>query len=357
MTTGARNAGVRADQGEGRVVVVERGGLPGRGTVADIALLGESAGHVVRIRGAIVVLQMATDAGHAGQVEVPVFVTVGTLQFGVRASQREAGLGMVERSGLPGGGAVAGCAIGRKSAGHVIGVARAVVVLHVARRAGGTCQIEIVGGVAVAARQLSVRAGQREAGGIVVEVGGLPGGNAVAILAGLEKLERDVIRTRRPLEIGHVARIALERQALKLADRGSLVAGVALKRGMRSNQRKAVLVIAHRLLCDLPALYTVAALAGRAHIAVMNIGMAVIASRTGVGKDGLRVALGAAHLFVHAKQRVTGFQVVEFGNCPDRLPSKDGVAVLTCNVQVAVGTARRHRTTGWRLRPCCRGAQ
>jgi hypothetical protein len=66
--------------------MVEGRGLPGQSAVADIALLGKSHSHVIRIGSALVVLQMAAHAGRVGQVVVPVGVAIATLQLQVPAS-------------------------------------------------------------------------------------------------------------------------------------------------------------------------------------------------------------------------------------------------------------------------------
>ena len=65
VATGAGRARVRAGQRETRVVVIERRLRPGGRVVADVALLGETDRHVVRIIG---VLKVGEVAGHARRV-------------------------------------------------------------------------------------------------------------------------------------------------------------------------------------------------------------------------------------------------------------------------------------------------
>lgn len=79
MAVGARNLEVRAHQREACVVVIERSRLPRGGAVAHLALLRESSGDVIRIRGAVVILQVAADTRRSGQVVVVVLVTIGAL--------------------------------------------------------------------------------------------------------------------------------------------------------------------------------------------------------------------------------------------------------------------------------------
>lgn len=64
--------------------------------MALIARLGETRGHMIRIGGALIVLQMATDAGRRAQVVVVIYVAIGALPrwHGVQAGKRE-GCGIV----------------------------------------------------------------------------------------------------------------------------------------------------------------------------------------------------------------------------------------------------------------------
>ena len=76
---------------------------------------------------------------------------------------------------------------------------------------------------------------QRESHRTVVEIGVLPAVAVVANLATGRELRGPVIWIRSRLKIRGVAGIALGRQRLELAARGSLVAGVAIYSGMRSS--------------------------------------------------------------------------------------------------------------------------
>ena len=67
----------------------------------------------------------------------------------------------------------------------------------------------------------------------MIEARGLPGGGAVAVLAGLWKPERDVIRIRGFAEIRHVASYTVRRRPLVLATH---VASCAIDGGMRAGQ-------------------------------------------------------------------------------------------------------------------------
>jgi hypothetical protein len=66
--------------------------------VARLASLREARSHVVRIGGALEILQVTVDAGGVcvGQVVIVIDVTLGALHRGVRAGQREPRRGVIE---------------------------------------------------------------------------------------------------------------------------------------------------------------------------------------------------------------------------------------------------------------------
>ena len=75
-----------AGERERRVVVVESRRRPRGGIVANLALLRESDGNMVRIVGCLELRQMAGDARCISQVVVAIGVTLAALQ--VRMSAR-----------------------------------------------------------------------------------------------------------------------------------------------------------------------------------------------------------------------------------------------------------------------------
>ena len=109
---------------------------------------------------------------------------------------------------------------------------------------------------------------------------------------------------------------------------------------MRAEQREAVLVLADRFHRNRPTQDGVTLVALRAHLAPVNVGVAIGALFPDVSKYRLDMALGAGDTFVHAAQRVTRAVVIELGNVADRLPSAEGVAVLARDGQRAVRAAR-----------------
>ena len=71
----------------------------------------------------------------------------------------------------------------------------------------------------------------------------------------------------------------------------------------------------------------------------MNVSVAVGAILADVGKDGLGVALRAAHFLVHAPERVLGLVVVEFRDRANGPPAGGRVAVLAGDSERTVRTA------------------
>ncbi len=152
----SRRNGVTARQVKSGAVVVEGRIQPGTGAVALVAGLREVRRHMVRIRRALIVLEMARHAGRAGQCVVVVDVTIHALprRDGVQPSQRKASRRVVELAIGPQHGVMAllaGCGescVGNRSGGGV-------VVVLVATNAGGAGDAVVI--VDVTVRALSRR--------------------------------------------------------------------------------------------------------------------------------------------------------------------------------------------------------
>jgi hypothetical protein len=122
----------------------------------------------------------------------------------------------------------------------------------------------------------------------------------MARIAGLRELTCYVVRTLGLLKVSHMAGVACRRQALILTHSCAFVAIFTLHGGVRSQQRKTILVIFHLLDGDIPALNGVALRAVRAHFSLVNVSVAILAILANVREDRLDVALRALHFFVHA---------------------------------------------------------
>ncbi len=115
VTLRARHGDVRAGQRESGLVMVELRSLPGAGGVADLAVGGKASRLVVRIGGAVVVIEVARHARGRQVGEVPIHVAGDAGERSVLAGERELRLGVVEASRSPSAGRMANRAIGRKS--------------------------------------------------------------------------------------------------------------------------------------------------------------------------------------------------------------------------------------------------
>ena len=87
----ALHGGMSARERESGGGVIKGRAGPGRRVMALSASLRETRGHVARIRCALEILQMATDAGGicTGQVVIAIDVALGALHGRVSARERE----------------------------------------------------------------------------------------------------------------------------------------------------------------------------------------------------------------------------------------------------------------------------
>ena len=185
----AGHAYVRAGQWERRVVMIKGSVEPGRGRVANRAVLRKSGGHMIgnSIHGGsvVVIVDVATVAGGWQSACVVVRVASGARHGGVGAGERERGGVVVEGGVQPRRGGMAQRAILREISGDVIGHAgdrgSAGVVLGVATVAIRRQRAREVVGVASRARHRGMRARQWEGRGVVIKRRVQPGRSRVAL--------------------------------------------------------------------------------------------------------------------------------------------------------------------------------
>lgn len=103
--------------------MVERCWLPSRSRVAHSALLRNAGGQMVRVRRALIVLQVARDTSSGCQLEISTRVALITLQLRVPAGEGEAHRIVIEISRLPSRSRVAFLASLGKSERNVIRIA------------------------------------------------------------------------------------------------------------------------------------------------------------------------------------------------------------------------------------------
>ena len=202
---------MRASQGESRLGVIELCRLPRARVMAALASLRESLLHVVRIRRALEILQVAGDARGCRQIVISINVALAARHRSVCAGQREARRRVVKARSRPGRRVVALLTSLREAAAHVVRIRRPLEILQVARGAGrvGAGQVEIVVRVALLAGYSRVGPGQGEAAGRVIELGIKPGIRAVALFASGREPGGHVTRVRGLLIALGVAGVAL----------------------------------------------------------------------------------------------------------------------------------------------------
>jgi hypothetical protein len=233
---------VSAGERELGVVVIEAGRRPGRGGVANLAILRESGGHVVRIRGRLVVLGVTTGAGHIQAGVNPARVALRARGSNVRAGQRELGLrGVIKRCAIPIRRGVTERTILRESGGHVARIVGGLVVLQMTGITGRAQTLVNAVRMALQASRSRVLASERESGlGGVIKRRSIPVDGTVALRAILRESGGRVIRVGGALVVLQMTRRAGGAQRRVLAARMALGAG---RGGMRAGQRESSRVV------------------------------------------------------------------------------------------------------------------
>ena len=140
--------------------------------------------------------------------------------------------------------------------------------------------------------------------------------------------------------------VGREPLTVKLSHRPNPVARIAIHRGVRPDERKAVLMLIDGMNRDLPSIDPVAGIALRPVFSSMEVGMAILAIPPNVGEHQVDVAFLASHARMHATQRIASFAVIKLRLAVDRLPRRRRVAVLTRNLHRTVGTSTGRSRNG-----------
>ena len=331
MTLSARHSGVLAGKWELGGAVIEVGSQPLRGGVAELTALRKAGRYVIGAGGRLVVLQMA---GHAIDTDVGVVAIGMALQArdsGVRSGEWELGQIVIERGSLPAGSVVTGGTIVRKCGGHMIRVSGLGEVGEVAAGAVARNTLEMVACVAGATSQILVRPGQREmseAG--VIEVRDLPAVRVVTGFAGDGETSSAMVENAVLLKFTVMATEALRAEPNVLPDRCAPVTGIARQRRVRAEQRETIPMVLNGACVYAPTQNRMTVLALCAELALVEIGVAVRATRAGFGKDFRYVARITRYILVHAAKLEVGFGIViEFGLGTKRRPTGGSVTILT----------------------------
>ena len=115
---------------------------------------------------------------------------------------------------------------------------------------------------------------------------------------------------------------------------------------MGADQRKTVLVLVDGMNGHFPAVDPVAEVALRSILPSVQIGVAILAVATHVGKNRIDVTLLARQVRVHAAQGVPGSAVIEIRLAANRPPGRGTVTLLTSYVQHAMRTVNRSSGRG-----------
>lgn len=169
VTRGTGHRGVLAGQRKFSSVVVERGARPVGGAVTQGAILRERRRNVIRIGGALHVLQVAGNARRAERRVLIVHVAGQTGHGGVFAGQRKLGGVVVECRAGPIQGAMAERAVLRESRGGVVRICGRLKLFGVAVKASRAERRVLIVDVASCAGHGGVLAGQRELSRVVVK--------------------------------------------------------------------------------------------------------------------------------------------------------------------------------------------
>ncbi len=155
--------------------MVKRRIQPGSCVVALITTLWEVRSYVIRIRGSLIILKMATHARVRGQLVIVIHVAIRALpgRHGMHARQGERRAVVIEGGIRPRNGVMALVATLREVRRDVVRIRRSLVILQVAGYASRAAQVVAVVDVAVGAqpRRNGVAIRQREPNRIVIERG------------------------------------------------------------------------------------------------------------------------------------------------------------------------------------------
>lgn len=227
----------------------------------------------------------------------------------------------------------------RESGGDVVRIGRAREIGRVAAKTIRGDALKLVANVATGALQRLMSSQQRElCEPVVIELCSAPRIDAVATAAIRWQGCRFVIQGGRAVVVIQMAAGAISGKARVNAACRALVAGFASNRRVCSKQREAVPMVLCRPSACAPTLHCVAVFALRPKLAPVNVGMAISALCTRLGKHSGDVAGVTRYIRMHAPQRKTcACVVVELRDGPNRLPPSGCVTVLARDRNRSVG--------------------
>jgi hypothetical protein len=157
----------------------------------------------------------------------------------------------------------------------------------------------------------------------------------MAGVASFREIQSHMIGIRRFLEIGRMACRAIREDTVLTPDNGFMTC-LAFDRGVRANQWKEILMITDLLLRGEPALHDMALGAVRAELPQMNVGVAIGAVLSDIGKIRARMTLRACHSLMTAAERVLRPVVIEFRSFANGRPAFGAMAIFARHGKIAM---------------------
>jgi hypothetical protein len=231
-------------------------------------------------------------------------------------------------------------AILRKACGRVVWIGRAVEICQMAGRTRGRESGEHIVFVTLPALQRHVSAGQGELRQAVIEFGVMPGIELMACITGDRDIGCHMIWNLGSLIVLEVTRYTRCAQPRELADRFSLMTGLAINSCMSAHQREPVLMSFYGLQGYIPAPDRMAFFTLSTKLTAMYVRMTIGTPNPRFRKNEVFVARATRNARMHSAQGEVGFVVVEIRVGTNRAPAGRGVAIFTGERESTVRVSR-----------------
>jgi len=146
--------------------------------------------------------------------------------------------------------------------------------------------------------------------------------------------QRLVVRRGGPLKCPQMAAHAIGREPLtvELPHCSHPVARITVHRGVRADERKAVLMLIDGMDRDLPAVDPVTEIALRPIFSSMKVGMTILAITAHVSEDWIDVALLARHARMHATEGIPCLAMIKLRLAADLITAIIAKARNSCRI-------------------------
>ena len=171
----------------------------------------------------------------------------------------------------------------------------------------------------------------------VVKICDLPAVRVVTCFAGSGESRGAVIENAVLLKFTGMTTDALRAEPNVLPHRRAPVTGIASERCVGAEQRETIPMVLNGAGVYAPAQNCMTVLALRSELTLVEIRMAIRATRSGFGKDFRYMARITRYILVHAAKLEMGFDImIEFGLGAKRRPTGSGVTILTWQRELPV---------------------